>query len=1111
MIPPSNVTPSSSAQRPLSSISQRRRTMSNASIVSASKRPLSSTSKPPPSGMGRPLSRASTRPLSRLSHLQARQAHSRIASLSQALVHNVTGFVERGQPDSEDPSGDHFRALTDRVTYSLDNAMSMIGGSGMDMDTVDRRMHGRCEKARIDLEDTFVEALEICYTKLKTSVKDDDKPDRPVTMNSLPHHVQFLLALSAAPSKSSLAYADSYLENIRNPPQLPAPLTWRELIGDEEVWPDHSSSEGSLWSPLHSDDSELDDSTASSDQHSENITPAPPDLPPPQPLVTFPHRKEYEALCARQYWREEWRSDANPYVPFDIGNAATFGVFYRFTGLSTFPAPTHRKLRNTIQYLDEVDVVRELLMALQGRKNIILSLNGDVYSVMASAPRLIHLSFEGQTSVFESFSSVATIVQRLRSFVSLVFSHLQSQASIFSQDEYPAARGGYAKHRHDPVTRAMEACADGIGREIRILDAWCAEREAHILRARYGGSGPAASATVSLLSTENALLNTFEEAFPVLLDVVQTLCKPPEGTSGSGIWTLPTRAPARVSAQLLDLLFDRMQHHAEIGQTVTAEIVMRVFVRSVEPIWDMIHAWLKNGMGSRISVRGDNELDDEFFIEGSGVGMGIAGMGLLDPEFWAEGYTIREDETEHGNCKIIPEFLAAVAEIVLGAGKSIGLLIALGVQDVQGNNDILRRWRSFSQLIGSAGNNVDTDEFAAGSALRSFLSTDVLARFVYDEIAPFYRVVGSALTRVLFDECHFLYHLSAIENILFMRHGDIITHFTDILFSKMDAQQPWTDFHFLNSAMSDVVEANERRDVQASLVRLSFRGGWDREIILGRTVRAMDGLVAEYAVPFPLTYIFMPSILRMYSDVFVFLLQIRRAKSVVDRILVRGQAQNELKVLYAFRNRLSWFLNTILNFLTTYVIHEQILKFRESVSKASSLDELIQIHTAHINRIHGRCLLNPKTSSLHRSIISVLDICLHFGRVFVELANTTTLDISRRSLGLSRRPFPSLALSQNAFTFSRRSLVIKQSSDEEDDEEYEERLDEGPSSSILGTSLSLGVSAGEDIYRGIDKMSKELDGLVKFIRRGVESLADGVGDAAPTFGVLAFALEDWDM
>ena len=41
-------------------------------------------------------------------------------------------------------------------------------------------------------------------------------------------------------------------------------------------------------------------------------------------------------------------------------------------------------------------------------------------------------------------------------------------------------------------------------------------------------------------------------------------------------------------------------------------------------------------------------------------------------------------------------------------------------------------------------------------------------------------------------------------------------------------------------------------------------------------------------------------------------------------------------------------------------------------------------------------------------------------------------------------------------------------------------------------------------------MSTELDALVRFVRRGVESLAGGTSEAASAFGVFAFALEDWD-
>ena len=129
----------------------------------------------------------------------------------------------------------------------------------------------------------------------------------------------------------------------------------------------------------------------------------------------------------------------------------------------------------------------------------------------------------------------------------------------------------------------------------------------------------------------------------------------------------------------------------------------------------------------------------------------------------------------------------------------------------------------------------------------------------------------------------------------------------------MDTQQHWSDFHFLNATFKDVVEAGThvgaKEWVQLSLVRFSYRGS--REKVAAKTVKALDGLLLEYAVPFPLTYIFTPRTLQVYGEIFVFLLQIKRAKNVLERILVRGDDRkvgNELKTFYAIRSRLSWFV-----------------------------------------------------------------------------------------------------------------------------------------------------------------------------------------------------------
>jgi gamma-tubulin complex component 5 len=93
---------------------------------------------------------------------------------------------------------------------------------------------------------------------------------------------------------------------------------------------------------------------------------------------------------------------------------------------------------------------------------------------------------------------------------------------------------------------------------------------------------------------------------------------------------------------------------------------------------------------------------------------------------------------------------------------------------------------------------------------------------------------------------------------------------------------------------------------------------------------------------------------------------------------------------------------------------------------------------------------------------------------------------------------------RNVIGFSQS--LLSQDSSEEDESD----LDEGEMQS-LEPSFDAMTHGAESSLDSLDKMSSDLDGLVRFIRRGVESLAGGTGNAAPAFGVLAFALEDWDL
>jgi len=145
-------------------------------------------------------------------------------------------------------------------------------------------------------------------------------------------------------------------------------------------------------------------------------------------------------------------------------------------------------------------------------------------------------------------------------------------------------------------------------------------------------------------------------------------------------------------------------------------------------------------------------------------------------------------------------------------------------------------------------------------------------------------------------------------------------------------------------------------------------------------------------------------------------------------------------------------------------------------------------------------------------------MCLNFSEGFIDFAGdtTATLDLSRQSINVKRhRSRRQRRQSRNVVAFSQNHENEDDSSEEEDEDEdiidSEDgiRTKEPPEPSFsMGSST---MTQDEGFPTRVEKMSSELDGLVRFVRRGVESLAGGTSEAAPAFGVLAFSLEDWDM
>jgi gamma-tubulin complex component 5 len=123
----------------------------------------------------------------------------------------------------------------------------------------------------------------------------------------------------------------------------------------------------------------------------------------------------------------------------------------------------------------------------------------------------------------------------------------------------------------------------------------------------------------------------------------------------------------------------------------------------------------------------------------------------------------------------------------------------------------------------------------------------------------------------------------------------------------MDSGVTWNDFHFMNTSFRQVAVIGQVPWIDPSAVTLTYHGSNDRNP--ARTIHAINGLSINYSVPFPLTYLFGAEIFAAYSSIFVFLLQVQRAKSTLDRTSPRRlpPVTKENHAIFVIRNKLVWF------------------------------------------------------------------------------------------------------------------------------------------------------------------------------------------------------------
>ncbi|XP_053722858.1 gamma-tubulin complex component 5 [Synchiropus splendidus] len=291
-----------------------------------------------------------------------------------------------------------------------------------------------------------------------------------------------------------------------------------------------------------------------------------------------------------------------------------------------------------------------------------------------------------------------------------------------------------------------------------------------------------------------------------------------------------------------------------------------------------------------------------------------------------------------------------------------------------------------------SGGDVIVDRSSQSVTCQTFELT--LRSCLYPHIERRYIECCGDLMRTLKKDYKLLEYLQAMRNYFLLEAGDTMYDFYTAIFDKVQEKDSWQQLSSLNIQLQEAVGQRYPEDSS----RLSIFLDTSEPTRKKHPVNNLEMITLSYKVPWPVDIVISSECQKIYNQVFLLLLQIKRAKYSLDTLRfsdltdftkkAEGPASGEVKVqgpinqqihrMCLLRVKLMHFVNSLHNYIMTRILHSTGLEFQHQVQEAKDLDQLIKIHYRYLATIHDRCLLREKVSFVKEAIMKVLNLVLIF-------------------------------------------------------------------------------------------------------------------------------------
>lgn len=414
---------------------------------------------------------------------------------------------------------------------------------------------------------------------------------------------------------------------------------------------------------------------------------------------------------------------------------------------------------------------------------------------------------------------------------------------------------------------------------------------------------------------------------------------------------------AELSFNILEHLFDRTCANQNIGDEDGYEYMAKLFFECFQTYLWPIRRWMERGLLSN--------QDQVMFIGRSQEDVPLESL-------WRDQYHLIQDTDAKLHA---PTFLHVKAKRIFNTGKSVIFLRNLGHEEERlGEESLNARAMTYESVCQPAGSGMDSP-FAE------------LFDMAFDAwITGSHHPASLILHTKLESECGLQRSLDALEHIYFFRNGALSTNVAFKLFERIDrGGLQWSDSSALTELLHETFRANACIDLVCLGVRSVKNTTGTDSLRVKRSMSTLEDLQITYSLPWPIANIIPAKSLKIYARIFIFLLQIHRAKYLLQRQRLPRSASSrvdrDVLQLYGLRHKLLWFTDVILSYITGMVLSASTIDMRMDIGRAEDVDTMITVHEAYLSLLQDRCFLTEQNGPIHQAIVSLLDLTVLFSDV----------------------------------------------------------------------------------------------------------------------------------